>query len=137
MDVVCVSGGRTGVAANSRGRADRIRPTRRHRKSAWNAVVYPAFKVVVTLALAGCALFWLGSRVSRPFTLYARERADVSELSSKLQGIHSENDGLRRAIGYMDTAEGKAQAGRWSGLVKKGERRLLIPEEPSGATGTE
>ncbi len=91
--------------------------------------MWPAFKIVVALALAGCALYWMGSKVSRPFTLLSRESKDVREISGKLQSVRGENEGLRRGIAYMNTPEGKAQAGRWSGLVKKGERRLLIPDD--------
>ncbi len=111
------------------GRSRRVAPIRNARKRTWQKAVWPAFKLVVALALAGCALYWVGSKVSRPFTLLSRETKDIREISGKLRDIRSENEGLRRGIVFMDTPEGKAQAGRWSGLVKKGERRLLIPED--------
>ena len=86
-------------------------------------------RCMVALALVGCSLYWLGSKVSRPFTLLSSTSKEVRETTVKLQAIRSENEGLRRGIAYMNTEEGKAQAGRWSGLVRKGERRLLIPED--------
>lgn len=88
-----------------------------------------AFRVAVIIALAGCSLYWLGSKVARPFTLLSSTNREVHELDAKLQAMRAENEGLRRGIIFMNTPEGKAQAGRWSGLVMKGERRLLIPED--------
>jgi len=102
---------------------------KRRSKSAGDGKVWLAFKWIVAVALAGCVLYGLGSRLARPITLYSRETGEVRKISRDLQAIRIENEGLRRTISYMNTPEGKAQAARWAGMVKKGERRLIIPED--------
>jgi hypothetical protein len=105
-------------------------PIRKTKRRASRGGVWFIFRVVVALALCGCSLYWLGAKVSRPFSLLRSTGREVREINAKLQEVRTENEGLRRGILYMQTAEGKAQAGRWSGLVKPGERRLLVPEDP-------
>lgn len=94
---------------------------------AWNNVAWR--KAVMDYALAICILYAVGSGLVRIGTIYIREVGEVRQISGGVQAFRRENGYMRRSIEYMKTAEGKEQAARWSGLVRNGERRLIIPED--------
>jgi hypothetical protein len=94
---------------------------------AWNNVAWR--KAVMDYALAICLLYAVGSGLVRIGTIYIREIGEVRQISSGLQAVRRENGDLRLGIKHMYTAEGKERAARWSGLVRRGERRLIVPED--------
>ncbi len=121
-----------GADSITRRTRQRVPPRRRRpRRSLWKAFVWPAIKTGALVFALG-AVVWFGTKQAvHSVGLLSSESRETRRVAQGLVALRAENASIERQIAYTKTERGQAAAARKYGLVKPGERTIVLPAAPA------
>lgn len=107
------------------GKRDKSYPTKRRRRFARSMLLIAVGAVIVFLVFERA-----GSKLCKPFLLYAQIRKEVQTIEAENAKLRQENKDLAARRDQLKTKSGAIAEARKLGFVRKGEK-VVVEESPA------